>query len=69
MVGEGGGKLTFLAGIEPVLMYMYICSIRNLKKKGYVAGSNHKSFAIRNVRSRARCLLRYRDIDKVDSKY
>ena len=41
MVGEGGGKLTFLAGIEPVHVHMY----ENEKKKCYAVGSNHKKIA------------------------
>ena len=54
-----GEKLTFLAGIEPVL-HMYV---KKKKRKSFLVGSNHKNVAMHCiVRSRARCLLRYGDM-------
>ena len=41
-----GEKLTFLAGIEPVL-HMYV------KKKSFLVGSNHKNVAIHCMKSSA----------------
>ena len=65
MVGEGGGEIDILGG-NRTCTCTYVAY--ESKKKGYVAGSNHKSFTLQEV-EHTLYYLRYGGIIKVERNY